>query len=322
MPEAPDLRYMRAADRDPVMRALAHADRSAAILLVSQENAARILVEAQRKAASALAQAQQQALEALPDRLATPLQDAGVESAIDLRAVEQAAAEHLRRAQEEAAAVLLEGGRQALGIRESARPTEAIGAAGREPTGEEGTSLPAYEPDSPHASGKRPELGAAYRRLRLLFDHMLEGYAYCRMLYDADGDPDDFVYVDVNGAFDTLTGLSDVVGKHVTEVIPGIKDTNPELFETYGRVARTGQPEQFEVEVEQLGIVLKISVFQPEPDYFVAVFDNITDRKRAEHELEELNRFLELRVEQRTSDLAEALGLHRPGQPGSGDTPP
>jgi PAS domain-containing protein len=197
-----------------------------------------------------------------------------------------------------------------------------MATASGEPTGDEYTALSDYEPDTGYAPARRLELRAAYRRLRLLFDHMLEGYAYCRMLYDADGNPDDFVYVDVNGAFGTLTGLSDVVGKRVTEVIPGIKDTNPELFETYGRVARTGLPEQFEVEVEQLGIVLKISVFQPEPDYFVAVFDNITDRKRAEHQLEELNRFLELRVEQRTSDLAEALGLHRPEQPGSDDVLP
>ncbi len=316
MSEVPDLRYMRAADREPVMRMLAETDRSAAILLVSQENAARILLEAQRQAASVVTQAQEQTSEALPGHLATPLEDVNVESAISLRAAQQAAAEHLRRAQEEAAAVLLEGSRQALGIRESAWPAEAMTTAGGEPTGNEGASLPDYEPDGVHASGNRPELGAAYRRLRLLFDHMLEGYAYCRMLYDADGHPEDFVYVDVNGAFGPLTGLSDVVGKHVTDVIPGIKDTNPELFEVYGRVARTGVPEQFEVEVEQLGIVLKISVFQPEPDYFVAVFDNITDRKRAERELEELNRFLELRVEQRTSDLAEALGLDRPEQPG------
>jgi PAS domain-containing protein len=316
MSEASDPLYVRAADREPVMSALADSDRSAAILLASQEDAARILLEAQLHAASALAQAQEETSEALRDHLATPLQDANAESAIDLRAAQLAAAEHLCRAQEEAAAVLLEGSRQALGIMGSERPAEVMATTGGEPIDEECRSLSGQEPDSLYAPGKRPQLRAAYRRLRLLFDHMLEGYAYCRMLYDADGNPDDFVYVDVNGAFGTLTGLSDVVGKHVTEVIPGIKDTNPELFETYGRVARTGEPEQFEVDVEQLGIVLKISVFQPEPDYFVAVFDNITDRKRAEHEIEELNRFLELRVEQRTSDLAEALRLHPPDEPG------
>jgi PAS domain S-box-containing protein len=155
-----------------------------------------------------------------------------------------------------------------------------------------------------------PEFGTDAERLRLLFDNMLEGFAYCRMIYDDQGRPDDFVYVGVNRAFASLTGLTDVMGKRVTEVIPGIKDSNPELFEIYGRVTRTGEPEQFEVEVEQLGIVLNVSVFRPEPDHFVAVFENITERKRVEKELAELNRFLEFRVQERTSDLAEALRLH------------
>jgi len=50
-----------------------------------------------------------------------------------------------------------------------------------------------------------------------------------------DGRPVDFVYLDVNPAFERVTGLMDVVGRRVTEVIPRIRDTNPELFEIYGR---------------------------------------------------------------------------------------
>ena len=40
--------------------------------------------------------------------------------------------------------------------------------------------------------------------------------------------------------------MQNVVGRRVTEVIPGITATDPELFETYGRVSRSGQPERFE----------------------------------------------------------------------------
>ena len=146
-------------------------------------------------------------------------------------------------------------------------------------------------------------------RLRLLFDNMLEGFAYCRMIFDDEGRPSDFLYVDVNPAFDRLTGLSNVVGRRVTEIIPDIKETNPEVFDIYGRVARTGVPERFELDLEQLGVVLNISVFRPEPDHFVAVFEDITEQKRSQEKLEELVRFLEYRVEERTNDLAEALRI-------------
>jgi len=122
---------------------------------------------------------------------------------------------------------------------------------------------------------------------RLLFENMLDGYAYCRMLFDECGRPQDFVYLDVNASFQRLTGLNDVVGKKVTDVIPGIRDAHPELLETYGRVARTGRPERFELELRPLEMWLDISVYSPRLDHFVAVFDNTTERKRAEQALRE-----------------------------------
>ena len=57
-------------------------------------------------------------------------------------------------------------------------------------------------------------------RYRLLFHNMLDGFAHCRMLYDENGRPADFIYLDVNESFARLTGLHDVAGKRVTEVIP------------------------------------------------------------------------------------------------------
>ncbi|MBI3941219.1 MAG: PAS domain S-box protein [Acidobacteria bacterium] len=133
---------------------------------------------------------------------------------------------------------------------------------------------------------KRAEitLRESEHRYRLLFENMLDGYAYCRMLFD-HGEPQDFVYMDVNEAFERLTGLMNVVGKKVSEVIPGIRDSNPELFEIYGRVALTGKPERFETYLRSLGIWFSIAVYSPAKEYFVAVFDNITERRRAEEQV-------------------------------------
>jgi PAS domain S-box-containing protein len=123
-------------------------------------------------------------------------------------------------------------------------------------------------------------------RYHSLFENMLNGLAYCRMLFDGDR-PQDFVYLVVNQAFETLTGLKDVVGKKVTEVIPGIRETDPLLFELYGRVARTGVPERIETYVEALKMWFAIAVYSPGKDHFVAVFDVITERKQAQAALQE-----------------------------------
>ena len=89
------------------------------------------------------------------------------------------------------------------------------------------------------------DLRDSQKRYHSLFENMQEGFAYCRMLFDERNQPEDFVYLNVNSAFTRLTGLDNVVGKNVTDVIPGIKELSPELFEIYGRVAITGRPERF-----------------------------------------------------------------------------
>lgn len=134
-------------------------------------------------------------------------------------------------------------------------------------------------------------LRASEGRYRTLFETMLNGFAYCRMVYE-EGRPSDFVYLDVNDAFERQTGLKEVVGKRVSEVIPGICAADPELFERYGRVASGGQPEQFETYVQSLGMWFFVSVYSPQPEHFVAVFDAITERKRAELKLQRTNRAL------------------------------
>lgn len=126
---------------------------------------------------------------------------------------------------------------------------------------------------------------ATERRYRALFNHMLEGYAYCRILYE-DGEPKDFVHLEVNTKFNELTGLSGVVEKPISELVPGIHKTNPELLERYARVAAGGEPERFETHIPGLDRWFMVSVYSFEPEHFVVVFDNITERKKYEVQLE------------------------------------
>jgi PAS domain S-box-containing protein len=130
----------------------------------------------------------------------------------------------------------------------------------------------------------KEKLTESEKRYRGLFENMKEGFAYCKMLYE-NGKANDFVYLMVNNSFETLTGLKEVTGKHVSEVIPGIRESDPVLFEVYDRVSITGQPERFEMYVEAMNMWFSVSVYSPEKEFFVAVFDVITQRKKVEEVL-------------------------------------
>ncbi|QSA95533.1 bifunctional diguanylate cyclase/phosphodiesterase [Methylococcus sp. EFPC2] len=119
---------------------------------------------------------------------------------------------------------------------------------------------------------------------RALMDHMLNGLAYCRMIF-RDGEPSDFIYLYTNPAFERLTGLKQVIGHRVTEVVPGIRESDSRLFEVYGRVAKGAPPEQLEIFVDSLGHWFSLSVYSPQPEHFLAVFDVISQRKQAEQAL-------------------------------------
>ena len=163
------------------------------------------------------------------------------------------------------------------------------------------------------------ELVASEARYRDLFENMLNGIAHCKMQYDDHDRPVDFIYLQVNKAFERLTGLTNVVGRNVTEVLPGIREVSPALFEIYGRVASSGIPEVFEFDSKSRQQRLTISVYGPANGYFVAIFDDITERKRTEQALRVSEARFRALTEMSTDFYWESDAAHRLTMRGSAD---
>jgi len=132
------------------------------------------------------------------------------------------------------------------------------------------------------------------KKYRSLFESMLNAFAYCKILVDEDNRPIDFVHLQVNDAWERSIGLKreDIIGKKVTEVIPGIRESKTDLIGTYGKVALTGKVTKFDLYFEPLGKWFNISVYSPQKGYFVTVFEDITERKRSEEKIKHLNQLL------------------------------
>ena len=125
---------------------------------------------------------------------------------------------------------------------------------------------------------------ASDERYRSLFANMPSGLAYCRIMRDADNKPADFEYLAVNAAFERITGMRNVVGKRGSDVALRAREQTPELLATFERVAATMVPETFHSDFHLFGKWLNIAVYSPALGTFVAVFDDITERKRLEAE--------------------------------------
>jgi PAS domain S-box-containing protein len=133
---------------------------------------------------------------------------------------------------------------------------------------------------------KRAEkrLRESEERYRLLFTEMFEGFALHEIVTDASGSPVDYRFLEMNPAFERLTGLraETVIGKTVREVLPAIE---PRWIEVYGRVALTGKPATFENYVKELNRHYRVLAFSPTKGQFAVIFEDVTDRRQAEEAL-------------------------------------
>ncbi len=121
-------------------------------------------------------------------------------------------------------------------------------------------------------------------RFRLLFTEANSGFALHEIICDQEGRPVNYRFLEINPAFEKLTGLKreDVVGKTVLEVLPG---TENYWIERYGKVALSGEPTQFEEFAQEIDRYYEVRAYSPRKGQFAVLFSDITDRKQAEQAL-------------------------------------
>jgi PAS domain S-box-containing protein len=122
---------------------------------------------------------------------------------------------------------------------------------------------------------------------RFLFDNMLSGFAYHKMVFDDHEKPIDYIFLEINAAFERLIGLKkeNIIGKRATDVFPGIENEAADWLGIYGRVALTGKPIRFENYSDITKGWYSVSAYSSEKGYFASVFEDITERRQHEESL-------------------------------------
>ncbi|MBT7166669.1 MAG: PAS domain S-box protein, partial [Victivallales bacterium] len=112
---------------------------------------------------------------------------------------------------------------------------------------------------------------------RRLFTTMLAGFALHEIILDDTGRPCDYRFLEINPAFERITGISRAraIGHTLLELLP---ETEMEWIERFGKVAIEGKPIHFEQFSRQLGKHFQVTAYCPREGQFACVFRDVTKR--------------------------------------------
>jgi PAS domain S-box-containing protein len=122
-------------------------------------------------------------------------------------------------------------------------------------------------------------------KYRALFDSIDEGFCVVEVLFDDADNPVDYRFLDVNRVFEKQTGIRNAVGCRMRDIAPAHEE---HWFQIYGQIAMTGEPRRFESPAHALGRFYDVYAFRvgrPEQRHVAILFNDITERKRAEASL-------------------------------------
>ena len=123
-------------------------------------------------------------------------------------------------------------------------------------------------------------------RYKTLFETLIEGFCTIELIFDANGKPVDYRFLEINPAFEKQTGLKNAQGKLMRELAP---NHEAHWFELYGKVALTGEPVHFENEAKALGRYYDVRAYRvggADSRKVAILFNDVTEQKKAEGKLQ------------------------------------
>ncbi|MGE0313352.1 MAG: PAS domain S-box protein [Lautropia sp.] len=152
------------------------------------------------------------------------------------------------------------------------------------------------------------------RLFRTLFESIDEGFCVIEFLDGLHGPLSDYVHVMANPAYAHHTGIHGVVGQRVRDMVPQEAEG---WVRIYRKVLETGEPVRFERELEHTGRYLELSALRIEPPerrQVAVLFQDVSERHRAERLMREVNDTLERRVAEEVAERTRTEAALRQSQ--------
>ncbi|MBF0376999.1 MAG: PAS domain S-box protein [Desulfamplus sp.] len=122
------------------------------------------------------------------------------------------------------------------------------------------------------------------------YRYVFDGMTSCMAVYEVLNDGNDFIFKDFNRAAEvsSLISREDIIGKNVKDIFPGVVSCG--LFDVFQRVYKTGKPEYCPAsnyKDERITLWVENYVYKLPTGEIVAIYDDITDKKKAEETLKQ-----------------------------------
>ncbi|HET6225015.1 MAG TPA: GAF domain-containing protein [Bacteroidia bacterium] len=115
-----------------------------------------------------------------------------------------------------------------------------------------------------------------------LFNSIDEGFCIMELEYDSNRNIKDLIFREQNPSFEGLTGLGNVVGKKVSELLPNFEAL---WIDVYKEVVKNGESircENYVQEIDRWYSTNHLKIDGKDSPFVAVVFDDITERKRIE----------------------------------------
>lgn len=146
----------------------------------------------------------------------------------------------------------------------------------------------------------RAALAENEAKYREIVNSINQGFCIIEIMKDEQGNPVNYFFVEINPAFEKVSGLTNIIGKTAREVIPN----NPEFWiEQYGEVARTGEPKLLTGEAGKWYEVFVFRIGDHNSNRVGLLFSDISERVKQELARDIFAEELKRQVDERTREL-------------------
>ena len=105
------------------------------------------------------------------------------------------------------------------------------------------------------------------------------GYSYNRIIYDHNGEPKDYEFIELNQAYESIVGIQakDLIGKRMSHIYRTVKKSQTNWNNFYNNIIPNYKMRKFEYYFDSLNKHYKINIHSPKKDYIIISLRDISE---------------------------------------------